>query len=213
MEAFGSAAGNRRKLHLHPKGKTTGWASMKPASLSPRVRRNLWIALAVLAVFTVTGFFILPPIVKTQLEKRLSAELGRTVTVGRVRLNPYVLSITLEDFDVRLKEGNGSFIGWTRLYVNFDALASLSGDWVLSDIELEGFHGTVVIKPDGSLNFSDILARLTAQAPGAAPASVAPARPIRIGSLKVTEARLEFTDQSRRQPFATVVGPDRKSVV
>ena len=59
MVAFGSAVRNRRKLHLQPEGKPTGSALMKPVSLAPRVRRNLWIALAVLVVFTVTGFFIL----------------------------------------------------------------------------------------------------------------------------------------------------------
>ncbi len=180
---------------------------MNLARLSRPVRRNLWIALALLVIFTITGFFILPPILKTQLEKRLSAALGRTVTVGRVRLNPYALSVTLEDFDIRLKEGNGSFLGWNRLYANFDALSSLTGDWVLSDIELEGFHGAVVLKPDGSLNFSDILAKLAVPAAGVAAAPAPPARPIRIVSLKVTQARLEFTDQSRRQPFATVIGP------
>ena len=174
--------------------------------LSARARRNLWIAGMVLVLFTVTGFFVLPPIVKSQLEKQASAQLGRTVTVGQVRVNPYTLSLTLEDFDIRLKEGNGSFMGWKRLYVNFDALASLTGDWVLSEIELEGFHAAVIVKPDGSLNFSDILAKLTAAAPPAAPPAKA-GRPIRIGSLKVAEARVEFSDQSRKKPFATVVGP------
>ncbi len=181
---------------------------MKPVSFSPRVRRSLWIALALLTVFTITGFFILPPIVKTQLEQRASAALGRTVTVGKVRLNPYTLSMTLEDFDVRLKEGNGSFLGWKRLYVNFDALASVTGDWVLSEIELDGFHAAVAVKPDGSLSFSDILAKVTAlttPVPGAAPAR--PMRPIRIGSLKVTQAQVNFADESRKKPFATLIGP------
>ena len=114
-------------------------------SLSARARRNLWIAGFGLVLFTVTGFFVLPPIVKSQLEKQASARLGRTVTVGKVRVNPYTLSVTLEDFDIRLKEGNGSFLGWKRLYVNFDALASLTGDWVLSEIELEGFHAAVSV--------------------------------------------------------------------
>ncbi len=180
---------------------------MKLNSRSPGARRKLWIVAGALLLFTITGFFILPPIAKSQLEKRLSAELGRTVTVGRVRLNPYALSVTLENFDVRLKEGPGSLLGWNRLYVNFDALASLTGDWVLSDIELDGFHLGVILKADGSFNFSDILARLTAGAPAPAKTPAKPARPIRIGSLKVLQARVEFADQSRHQPFATVAGP------
>jgi hypothetical protein len=180
---------------------------MKLANLSPRLRRNLWIIAIAFALFTVTGFLILPPIVKSQLERRASAALGRTVTVDKVRLNPYTLALTLENLEVREKDGKGSFLGWNRLYVNFDALASLTGDWVLSEIELDGFHASVAVNHDGSLNFSDILARLPAAPAGPAAAPAKPSRPIRIGNLKVTQARVGFADQSRKKPFATVVGP------
>lgn len=179
---------------------------MNAVPLPSRRRRWLWILSVTVVLFTVTGFFILPPLVKAQLEKRLSAELGRTVTVGKVSVNPYALSVTLENFDIRLKEGSGSFLGWNRLYVNFDALASLTGDWVLSEIELDGFHAGVTVKPDGSLNFSDILAKVTATPAGpVVPAK--PGRPVRIGSLKVAQARVDFADQAHKKPFATVVGP------
>lgn len=173
---------------------------------SPRWRRTLGIAGLVLAVFTVTGFFIAPRLAKSQLEKRLSAQLGRTVTVEKIRLNPYTLAITLENFDVRTKEGDGSFLGWRRLYVNFDALASLRGPWVLGVVELEGFHAAPLIHPDGSYNFSDILARLQATSAAAGPMTK-PGRPWRIGRLAVSGARVEFIDQSRPQPFATSIGP------
>ncbi|MBL9215000.1 MAG: DUF748 domain-containing protein, partial [Opitutaceae bacterium] len=180
---------------------------MNTGRLTPRRRRALGWASGLLAAFAIAGFFVAPPVIKAQLERRLTAALGRTVTVGKVKVNPFALSLTLEDFDVRLKEGDGSFLGWKRLYVNFDALASLTGSWVLGAIELDGAHAAVILKPDGSLNFSDILARATA-APAAVPAAPArPARPLRIGRLAVSGARVEFADQSRPKPFATVLGP------
>src|SRR5690606_1801651 len=116
-------------------------------------------------------------------------------TVEKVRFNPYALSLTLENFDIRLKEGDGSFLGWNRLYVNFGALASLTGDWVLSEIELDGFHAAPAIKSDGALNFADILEKLNASAAPETPAK--PGRAVRIGSLKVVQARVDFADQSR----------------
>jgi hypothetical protein len=81
------------------------------ARLSPRGRRALWITATLLVLFTVTGFFILPPILKTQLVKRLSAEPGRPVTIGKVRLNPYALSVTLENLEVGKRDATGSFCG------------------------------------------------------------------------------------------------------
>ena len=174
-----------------------------------RGRRFLWIAGIALLLFTVFGFFVAPPIIKAQLERRASAELGRTVTVGKVRVNPYAASVTLEDFDVRLKQGDGSFLGWKRLYVNFDPLASVLGTWTFGVIELEGFHVTALLHRDGTFNFDDIIRKLSAGTP---PAPATPAKPsplpaVHIGSLKVTGARLDFTDESRAHPFATTFGP------
>ena len=178
--------------------------------LSPRPRR--WIVVAAIAVFlfTVVGFFVLPPIVKSQAETRLSALLGRKVTIGKIRLNPYALSVTVENFDIRLKDLDGSFMGWDRLYVNFDLLGSLTGEWVLSDIELDGYHVAAVIKPDGTLNFADLIERVTAldaQPAGVPRPPAKPGRPVRIGHLAVNQARLEFSDLSRGERFDTVLGP------
>jgi hypothetical protein len=175
--------------------------------ISPRKRRWLIAVASAFALFSVVGFFVLPPVIKSQAEKRLSAELGRTVTIGRVRVNPYMLSLVLEDFDIREKDGGSSFLGWERLYVRFDALPSLAGEWVLGDIELGGFHAGVIINPDGSLNFSDLLAKFTSPSPDSSAQPEKPSRPIRVGSLKVTLARLDFRDNSRSHPFTSAIGP------
>lgn len=180
--------------------------SLVSMKFSPRFRRRALIAGVALAVAALTVVFVLPPIVKGQLEKRLSTALGRTVTVGRVRLNPATLALTLENFDVKEKTGGASFLGWTRLYVNFEAIASLASDWVLGEIELDGFHAAVAINPDGSFNFSDLLATLS-PSPAASAAPGKAARPVRVGNLKVTQARVDFSDRSRPRPFTTVVGP------
>lgn len=175
---------------------------------SPRsFRRWLIAAAVVLVVFTVTGFFVLPPIVKGQLEKRLTVALGRTTTVQKVKINPYAMSVTLEGFDVRLKDGSGSFVGWDRLYVNFDPLASLTQAWTLGAVELDGFHAAAVLMPDGTFNFADVLQRLQAQAPKPAAAPSKPGRPLRIDTLRVGGARFSFTDQRNKQPFVTTLGP------
>lgn len=182
---------------------------MKPGQTGSRWRRNLWIAGGVLAVYTIFGFFGAPPIVKSQLEKRTTAVLGRTVTVGKVRMNPYAMSVTLENLDVRLKGGDGSFLGWNRLYVNADPLASVFGAWTLGAVELDGFHVAAILHQDGTFNFADIIGRLNAAA-APAPTDAAPAGPppaVRVGRLVVTQARLEFTDESRSRPFATTLGP------
>ena len=180
---------------------------MNPGPSASHLRRTLWIAASLLAVYTVTGFFLAPPIIRSQLERRAGAALGRTVTVGRVRVNPFAVSLTLENLDVRLKEGDGSFLGWTRLYVNFDPLDSVFGAWTLGAVELDGFHVTALLKQDGTFNFADIIARLNEPAPAPSAGPARPVPPVRVVRLEVRGARLDFVDQSRPRPFATTLGP------
>lgn len=179
---------------------------MRSAAPPSRLRRNLWIAVVLLILYSVVGFTIVPSIVKSQLQTRLSDLLGRTVTVGRVRFNPYVCSLTLENFDIREKNAKNSFASWGRLYVNFDPLSSILSHWEIGNVELEGFHVAATIESDGSLGFADILNRLNP--PGAPPEPPSkPARPIRVRRLRIGQAFVDFTDRSTPKPFATRVGP------
>ncbi len=168
-----------------------------------RGRRVLVLALALVVLYALAGFLVAPPIVRAQAERRLTQALGRQTTIGRVRLNPFMLSASIENLEVHDRSGTGVFLGWRRLYVRFDAIESVSGDWVLGRISLEGFHASVAIGRDGSLNFADILAALPKGSDGAGGAS----RPVRIGSLAVSDAHVDFSDQSLDRPFTSVVGP------
>jgi len=175
--------------------------------ITPRVRRRFIIAGVLVVLFTITGFLVLPPIVRTQLEQRLSAVTGRKVTVEKVRLNPYTLSVTLENLAIREPDDTALFVGWQRLYVNFDALSSLWGEWVLGDIALDGFRANVALRADHALNFADILQRLTPPADTPAAAPTGTPRPVRIGRLEVRDAAVSFADATRAAPFATTLGP------
>ncbi|MCX7857899.1 MAG: hypothetical protein N2513_07995 [Deltaproteobacteria bacterium] len=56
-----------------------------------------------IALFSVLGFFILPPILKSVLTKELSRALNREVSIRKIKVNPYVLSLTA--MGLRLKRG------------------------------------------------------------------------------------------------------------
>jgi hypothetical protein len=179
-------------------------------TLSKRTRCWLLVLGSLIALYTLVGFFVLPLVVKSQLQSRGSAMLGRTVTLEKARVNPFALSVTLEHLDVREKDGKQSFLGWDRLYVNFEALASVTGSWVLGDIELDGFHARVNIDEKGAFNFSDITKALGLDAPAPKNAAVTPSepgRPLYVKHLAVSKMKLDFSDHSRKTPFVTTIGP------
>ena len=176
---------------------------MKRAS---RVRRWLAIVITLVVVFTLLGFFVVPAIARLQLETRLSAKLGRRVTVEKVRMNPYTASVTLENFAVAEKDNAAKFFGWRRLHVNVDPLSSWK-EWVVHEIVLEDFDSRVVVNQDSSFNFSDLIAKLAPAETAPKTAPTKPARVVRIGIVHVARAGVNFSDHSRAKPFATTVGP------
>ena len=177
----------------------------------PRSRRyRLLFALGVAAVFPALGFLVLPAVVSSQLEGRVSRELGRKISVEKVRGNPYALTVTVEGLSIAEADGRTPWLGWRRLHVDFDLLSSLRGEWVLSEVRLDGFQTRIAINRDRTLNFSDLLAKF---APAVAPKTPAPAaakpaepgRPLRVVRIAISDSKLEFRDESTAAPFATTV--------
>lgn len=64
--------------------------------------------------------FVLPPLLRPQIERRASAEPGREVTLARFRINALRWSVTLEGLELREPDGPPG-VGWSRLHVNFNS--------------------------------------------------------------------------------------------
>lgn len=180
-----------------------------PATDAPRGTRlrRLLIALGILAVsYVLVGFLILPPIIRAQAEKRLSKALNRPVSILKVRLNPLTFSIEITGFEVRDKKG-GNFVGWNKLSANFDPLNRLLGAWTFKEIELDGFHATILRDAGGHLNFADLIDKKTDGPSENSPSSGKRMPAISIGNFAVTHARFHFEDAGTAAPFSTDIGP------
>jgi hypothetical protein len=174
-----------------------------------RNRRIAGIVVGLSILYLVFGFLVLPRIVKAQVETRLTALLSRPVEVAKVRANPLSLSVTLEGFSIKERDGSAEFAGWDRLYVNAEFWTSLIGAWRVREIALDGFRARAVVHPDGTLNVSDLLEVLTAEGGEAPPdpSETQSARPVVIGAVTVTGASVTVADDSRGRPFRTELGP------
>ena len=174
--------------------------------LSPRQRKLLFWALGLLLFYTVTGFLILPPIIRAVAVKQLSKQLDREVSIQKVRLNPFVLSTTVRGLLIKDKDGE-SFVSWDEVYVNFQLSSFLGHPWVFKEISVTGPFARVQMNQDGTFNFSDLITKFSTNAPAAPPKE--PAKPIAlwIGRLQITNATASVTDLTHRMPFKRLVGP------
>ena len=137
---------------------------------SPRVLRAAKWTAGILAAIAILGFLVLPPVVRHFGERALADALGRQVTIERVRINPFALSVTVGDFRVYEPDQVTPFVGFSRLYVNAELSSVFRRAPVLKEIALDSLHLHVVrtkatadawADVGAAYNFSDIVARLT----------------------------------------------------
>ncbi len=179
------------------------------ARRSRRVRnRRLIIGAGVaLVVLSLLSWWVVPVVVKGQIESRGTEALARTVTVEQVAFNPFNLALTIRGLQVADPAG-GTWVSWQRLRLNPRVWSLVRGRLGFDAIELDGFAGRVAIGADGTLNFADLIAEFEATASGeAGEAEAVEPLKVEIGALAVSEARIEFADASLARPFASTLGP------
>lgn len=124
-----------------------------------RLRKALIWSVAILAVVGVTGFFILPPIAKSLLVEKVSQALQRPVSIDRIRINPYLLTMTVRGLEIKEKSGPEKFVSFDELYINLDTASIYRRALVLKEIRLTRPYFRIIRNPDATYNFSDLLTR------------------------------------------------------
>ncbi len=166
--------------------------------IRPRHRQIIFALL----IYSVIGFFILPAIIKWQLVKRLPGLTHRQAIVQKVRLNPFVLSLTIRGLS--LTETNGEpFAGFDEFYGNFQLSSLFRRAWTFREIKLIHPTGSVVRDANGQFNF----ANLFTNAPTAATNQSKSLPSLIVQHLVVTNGNVKITDLTRAKPFHTEYGP------
>ncbi|HSW65063.1 MAG TPA: DUF748 domain-containing protein [Dissulfurispiraceae bacterium] len=131
----------------------------------PFVRNGFIVLVVFYVILGIAGFFAAPSYLKPFLLERLSAELGREVTIERVSVNPYMLSVDIGTVAVKEKDGQGIFFSFDNLHVNAQLASIFKGGPVLSEVRLEKPYINIVRHPDATYNFSDLLDRKSSAEP------------------------------------------------
>ena len=172
-------------------------------SFAQRRRQWLYGAVGLFLAYSAFGFFIAPGLVKSRLEATLRAATHRPVSIARLRVNPLVLSVTVDGLVIRAKDGD-AWIRCDRIYVNARLLSLL---WhTISLKELSIIHPSVQIALDGQgrPEFADLL-----DSPAPPEGEAKPSRPwtFVISHFSISEGRLPFVDHSTQPDFRTALGP------
>lgn len=130
---------------------------LKRLRSNPVARKTFIGALIFLVVFTVVGFFVVPPVLKSVLTKKLSEGLHRQVAIRQIKVNPFVLSVTVRGFLIKERNGRDTFVSFDALYLNFQSISILKRGLIFSEIKVNKPYVNIMRNEGGSYNFSDLL--------------------------------------------------------
>ncbi|HEV7986644.1 MAG TPA: DUF748 domain-containing protein, partial [Steroidobacteraceae bacterium] len=178
-------------------------AASRPHALL-RHRGLLITAAALLLLYTLGGFLLLPHLARNAIIEYVQKDLHRHAAIGRLDFNPYTFTLEVHQFS--LAEADDRPVASFDLFrVRASMVASLlNRAWTLSEVRLEQPRINALINRDGSLN----LAKLAPpEKPGKpqTPPSALPA--LRIGALGLHGGSIHFEDRSRGEPFSTTLAP------
>lgn len=159
--------------------------------------RALGALLALVALYSLLGFLILPGVALRIANQQLAQYATVPAHLQRIELNPFSLELTL--WGLQIGEPGKEQVGFERLYANL----SLDSLWTkalrLDAVELDKPRTELLFAKDGSLN----LAQLFKLPPSEPKADEPPSDPfpVRIASIKLNEGYLHFEDLRPSEPI------------
>ncbi|MBN1548461.1 MAG: DUF748 domain-containing protein [Syntrophaceae bacterium] len=160
-----------------------------------RVKKIVVGLVIFLAAFTITGFFIIPPVLKSMLIEKMSEQLHRDVSIERIALNPFRLCLTVTGFAVREKGKKGTFLSFRELFLDLEGMSLFKRAIVIDEARLDTPYIHLSRYKDGSYNFSDLL---PAEKPDEKEKDTEPLR-LSVNNIRIVDGRVTFQDE----PMAT----------
>ena len=166
-------------------------------------RRLLWAGAAFL-VYVLVGFFMLPPIIKSQLVMRLPAITNRQAAVRQVKFNPLVLSLTIRGLSLTEPDGQ-VFASWEELYGNFQLSSLFRFAWTFAEIGLKQPYGHVALFKDGRFNFANMFDDTSPPPPKPEKSGALPR--VNVWWLHIDDGVVVLDDETHRLPLHSEFKP------
>jgi uncharacterized protein involved in outer membrane biogenesis len=163
----------------------------------PRIQKVILGIGVALLLYTLVGFFAVPPILKYFLTNKLTETVHREVRIDKVRVNPFVLSTRINGFTIKNRDVPEPFLSIDELYGNFQILSLFKWGVIFKEIRLETPRVWVNRNVDGDYNFSDLIEEFASK-PESSPEddkdSSAQAPRFSLNNIQIHDGSIEFFD-------------------
>lgn len=167
-----------------------------------------WVAVSLILIYAVSGFWIAPYLIKKGLPDILEAQLGRKGSIQEISINPFLFEMDLRGLSILDKNG-GRFVGFENLFFNFELSSLFRRAAVFEEIRLLGLFVALEKFKDGRLNFGDLLASSEKEPEPKEDSSLFP---LWVHKVEIREGKVTFDDRSRKSDFHSQLAPINLSV-
>ena len=163
--------------------------------LRPRFKKIFIGLIIFFGVFTLVGFFALPPILKSILTKKLSENLHRSVTINQIKINPYTLSIAVRGLTIKDKGSSETFVSFDEFFVDLQSISIPKMALILKEVRLTNPYIKIARHPDKSYNFSDLMEKGESKPP-----EKEKSKPFRfsLNNVRIENGSIDFSDEPER---------------
>ena len=155
------------------------------------IKRSLFGIGIFLALFGLFAYFALPGIIKSQAEKIVAGRLHRQLSIERIDISPYTLTINIHGVKLLEPDGKSIFVAFDNLKVNVELQSLFRLAPVVQEVRLEKPYVHLARIDANHYNVDDIIALIKAQPPSPSPE---PAR-FAVYNIQVNDGNIEFDDQ------------------
>ncbi len=176
-----------------------------PFQITRRLRILAISCLSLLLLYAALGFWLVPRLVRGQIEEFTAQHWKREPALGEITFNPFTFALEVKAFDFRDSKGE-ALLAFDRLLVNLDISSVWRRGASFHAIELDQPSGRVLVRADGSLNLSELAAPFATPAGTAAEPASEPVR-VFIDRFRLANGTIEFEDHARKAPFKARLRP------
>ncbi len=172
-----------------------------------KYRRSLGAAGAVLALYSLLGFFLAPWLVKKNAIEVVADVFGAELKLEKVAVNPFVLSLRVDGIEFEDPSG-APFLRVRQIFVNFQSSSLFRRAWTFDEVRIDAPEAFLARAGDGQLNAGFLLPRRP-EPPATEEQEVTASAPPRllIFDFAINESVINWSDEVPIDPVVTRFGP------
>ena len=179
-----------------------------------RQRRRWLIGAAVtIVIYTLSGFFLAPWLVKNAAINAVADNLNAELRLAKVAINPYVLSLRVDGLELDAADGE-PVARVQQIYTNFQLSSLFRWAWSFAEVRFDKPELFLARNGAGALNVASLPRATDTGETSASPESEAPEATAQSGmprlyifDFAINGASVDWRDAFPPEPVETILGP------